>query len=90
VSQWRNLFPQAKTFSEVRGHYLVFTRGDRGRGLTSVLDPDPYVFGPPGSASGSVSPKYGSGSVSQRYRSEDPNPHPDPYHNVTDQEHRAY
>jgi hypothetical protein len=25
-------------------------------------DPDPYVFGPPGSASGSVSHKYGSGS----------------------------
>jgi hypothetical protein len=29
---------------------------------SSVADPDPYVFGPPGSASGSVSHKYGSGS----------------------------
>jgi hypothetical protein len=27
---------------------------------TSVPDPDPYVFEPPGSASGSVSQKYGS------------------------------
>ncbi len=32
--------------------------------------PDPYVFGPPGSA------------VSQRYGYEDP--HPDPYPNITD------
>jgi hypothetical protein len=31
---------------------------------SSVVDPDPYVFGPPGSASGSVSHKYGSGSGS--------------------------
>jgi hypothetical protein len=30
----------------------------------SVRDPDPYVFGPPGSASGSVSHKYGSNSAS--------------------------
>ncbi len=30
----------------------------------SVGDPDPYVFGPPGSASGSVSHKYGYGSGS--------------------------
>ncbi len=30
--------------------------------ITSVEDPDPYVFGPPGSASESVSHKYGSGS----------------------------
>jgi hypothetical protein len=27
----------------------------------SVADPDPYVFGPPGSASGSTSQRYGSG-----------------------------
>ncbi len=27
------------------------------------MDPDPYVFGHPGSASGSVNHKYGSGSV---------------------------
>jgi hypothetical protein len=33
-----------------------------------------YVFGPPGSA---------SGSISHRYESEDPDPHPDPYQNVT-------
>ncbi len=39
----------------------------------SVGDPDPCVFGPPGSA---------YGSVSQRYGSEDP--HPDPYQNVMD------
>jgi hypothetical protein len=32
---------------------------DRERG--SVVDPDLYVFGPPGSASGSVSHMYGSG-----------------------------
>jgi hypothetical protein len=30
----------------------------------SVVDLDPFVFGPPGSASGSVSHKYGSGSGS--------------------------
>ncbi len=36
---------------------------------------DPYVSGPPGSA---------SGPDSQRYRSKDPDPHPDPYQNVTD------
>jgi hypothetical protein len=38
---------------------------------TSVWDPDPhpaYVFGPPGSASGSASHKYGT----------DPDPDPDP------------
>jgi hypothetical protein len=42
----------------------------RGRELTlplqsSVADPDPsdpYVFGPPGSLSGSISQRYGSGS----------------------------
>jgi len=32
--------------------------------LISVQDPGTYVFGPPGSASGSVSYKYGSGSES--------------------------
>jgi hypothetical protein len=31
--------------------------------------------------------KSGSGSVSQRYVSEDPDPHPDPYQNVTDPDH---
>jgi hypothetical protein len=31
---------------------------------TSVPDPDPYVFMPPGSASGSVCHKYGSGAGS--------------------------
>jgi hypothetical protein len=30
---------------------------------TSVPSPDPYVFGPPGSASGSVGQRFGSGSV---------------------------
>jgi hypothetical protein len=30
--------------------------------LGSVVDPDPYVFGQPGSVSGPVSHKYGSGS----------------------------
>ncbi len=30
--------------------------------LSTVVDPDPYVFGPPGSASGSISHNYGSGS----------------------------
>ncbi len=38
-------------------------------------DPHPYVFGPLGSA---------SGYVRQRYGSEDPDPHPDPYQNDTD------
>jgi hypothetical protein len=37
-------------------------------------DLDPYVFGPPG-------------SVSQRYGSEDLDPHPDLYQNVTDPQH---
>jgi hypothetical protein len=30
----------------------------------SVADPDPYVFGPPGSGSGSISQRHGSGSGS--------------------------
>jgi hypothetical protein len=30
----------------------------------SVADPDPYVFGPPGSGSGSISQRYGSRSGS--------------------------
>ncbi len=30
----------------------------------SVADPDPHVFGPPGSRSGSISQRYGSGSGS--------------------------
>jgi hypothetical protein len=34
---------------------------------TNVADPDPHVFGPPGS--GSTSQRYRSGSTSQRYRS---------------------
>ncbi len=41
------------------------------------MDPDPDLFG-----SGSA-----SGSVSQRYGSEDPDPHTDPYKNVMDPEH---
>jgi hypothetical protein len=37
--------------------------------IKSVLGaPNPYVFGPPGSASGSVSHKYGSGSGTSRLR----------------------
>jgi hypothetical protein len=36
------------------------------------------MFGHPGSASGCVSQKYGP---------EDPDPHPDPYQNVTDPQH---
>ncbi len=32
--------------------------------VSSIVDPDPYVFEPPGSASGSVSHKIGSGSGS--------------------------
>jgi hypothetical protein len=38
----------------------------------------PIEFGTYGSA---------AGSVSQRYESEDPDPHPDPYQNVKDPEH---
>jgi hypothetical protein len=30
---------------------------------SSVADPDPHVFGPPGSGSGSISQRYGSGSL---------------------------
>jgi hypothetical protein len=41
---------------------------------TSVGDPDPYGFGPPRPA---------SGSGSQRYGFENPDPHPDPYQNVS-------
>ncbi len=40
--------------------------------------PDPYVFGPLGSA---------SLSVSQKYVSKEPDPHLDPYQNVTDHQH---
>jgi hypothetical protein len=40
----------------------------------SVQDPDPYVYGPPG-------------SVRQGYISQDPDPDPDPYQNVTDPQH---
>jgi hypothetical protein len=43
---------------------------------TSVDDPDPHVFGPPGS---------GSGSISQRHGSADPDP--DPHQNVMDPQH---
>jgi hypothetical protein len=35
-----------------------------GRVCSSVGDPDPHVFGPPGSGSGSISQRYGSGSGS--------------------------
>jgi hypothetical protein len=44
---------------------------------STVGDPDPYVFVHPGSA---------SGTISQRYRSE--NTDPDPCPNVTDIQHR--
>jgi hypothetical protein len=43
--------------------------------FSSVADPDPsdqYVFGPPGSGSGSSSQMYGSGSINQRHGSADP------------------
>ena len=48
-------------------------------------DPDPHVFGPPGSRSGSISQRYGSGtgSIGQMHRSADPDPHQtvmDPQH----------
>ncbi len=50
--------------------------------FASVPDPDPWdpylCFGPPW---------YASGSASQRHGSEDPEPHPDPYQNVTDPQH---
>jgi hypothetical protein len=52
-------------------YYFIF---DEWFKCTSV--PDPYVFEPVGSSSGSVSQKYGA---------EDP--HPDPYQNVTDPQH---
>jgi hypothetical protein len=45
------------------------------------LDLDPYVFGPPGSPSVSVSKRYGS---------EDLHPHPDLYQNVADLQHCSY
>jgi hypothetical protein len=43
---------------------LASELGLRSTQLISVPDPDPFVFGPPGSALGSVSRKYGSGSDS--------------------------
>jgi hypothetical protein len=53
--------------------------------FTNVPDPRPdpdlkdlYVFGPPGSA---------SGCLRQRYESENPDPHSDPYQKVTDPQH---
>ncbi len=57
------------------------------------LDPDPRVFGPPGSRSGSSSRRYGSGSasatgsgsISERHGSADPDP--DPRKNVMDPQH---
>jgi hypothetical protein len=41
--------------------HLDFTVGFH---LSTVGDPDPHVFGPPGSGSGSISQRQGSGSVS--------------------------
>jgi hypothetical protein len=48
-------------------------------------DPDPHVFGPPGSRSGSISQRYGSGtgSIGQMHRSADP----DPQETVMDTQH---
>jgi hypothetical protein len=43
---------------------FLFLKNDENVPRTSDPDPeDPYVFGPPGSSSGSVSQRYGSGSV---------------------------
>jgi hypothetical protein len=57
---------------------LWFFVYEEWRKCTSVPDPDPnpYVFGLPGSASWSVSQRYGS-----------ENPHPNPYQNLTDPQH---
>ncbi len=41
--------------------FFASVSGSRSR---FVADPDPYVFGPPGSGSGSISQRYGSGSGS--------------------------
>ncbi len=35
--------------------------------VTSVAEPDPYVFGPPGSRSGSIGTRYGSGGSESFY-----------------------
>jgi hypothetical protein len=41
--------------------YLLVDSNGPGRSLRdSVADPDPRVFGPPGSGSGSISQRYGS------------------------------
>jgi hypothetical protein len=42
----------------------VTLTGYKGVVGSSVADPDPYVFGPPGSGTGSISQRYGSGSGS--------------------------
>jgi hypothetical protein len=47
-----------KSYAKLRFHSVVSTPS------TSVADPDPYVFGPPGSGTGSISQSDGSGSVS--------------------------
>jgi hypothetical protein len=44
---------------------LASELGLRSTQLIGVLDPDPFVFGPPGSALGSVIHKYGSESDSR-------------------------
>jgi hypothetical protein len=60
-------------------------------GFTSGSVSHKYESGS-GSASGAVSvcfwaPGSASGAVRQSYGSEDPDPHPDPYQNVTDPQH---
>ncbi len=46
----------SETLCKTSSSYLCTVR-------TSVADPDPHVFGPPGSGSGSISQRYGSGSI---------------------------
>jgi hypothetical protein len=71
---------QSKTLGRKASSLLV---------LSSVADPDPnlhpdppdsHVFGPPGSRSGYISQRYGSGSGSFYHEAKigDPDPNPDP------------
>jgi hypothetical protein len=50
-------------FLQAAPHHLAQYRLGGGGGVVggSVADPDPHVFGPPGSGSGSISQRYGSG-----------------------------
>ncbi len=72
------ILPSSSTNSKKNLDFYCFVTSLRLFTGVSDSHPYPYVFRPPGSA---------SGSVRQRYGSEDPDPHPDLYQNFTDPQH---